>query len=188
MHCHSALSLVSVAAALLLAPAGVAAQAAPPIPGVTGTLATEGTVEKEYAGAHAVLVKTIDGIEHLFHWTERTELHGDANPEAVFSGLTPGSRVVVHYVVEDGAKTAVEVDRISDGGLREMQGVISRVDRRTKRLSIHLADGSNQILQLSDHAADDSGNDLGDGATVVVYYVGEDGNKVAHYFRRIRED
>jgi hypothetical protein len=165
-----------------------ATQEPPPIPGVTGTLALEGTVEKTYAGASAIAIKTASGIEHLFHLTNRTVVHGAAGAETAFNGVTVGSRVVVHYAMNDGAKTAVEVDRIGEDGLCEMEGVVTRVDRRAKQLSIRVADGTHETLQLSERAAKHVGEDIDratDDATVVVYYSEEGGAKVAHYFRRV---
>ena len=177
-----------VAVLLLGGPAIGAAQQPPPIAGVTGTVALEGTVDKAYAGANAIVVKAADGIEHLFHFTKRTVVHGAAATDEAFNGLEAGTRVVVHYAVEAGGTTAVEVDRIGDDGMREMRGVVTRVDRGAKRLSIGLADGSNETLQLSECAARDVGQDVGDAATVVVYYTDEGGRKLAHYFGKIHED
>ena len=159
------------------------AQEAPPIPGVTGTLALEGTVDKTYAGANTVLVKASDGIRHLFHVTRKTAVHGTEN---AFDELKPGSHVVVQYAIEKGEKTAVEVDRVADDGVREIVGVVRRVDRGAKLLSIELADGSRETLQLSERAAKDVGRNIdraAGGTKVVVYYTEEDGGKVAHYFK-----
>jgi hypothetical protein len=185
--CSTSLLIVIGAGLLTIARPG-AAQEPPPIPGVTGTLALEGTVDKTYAGGNAIIVKATDGIEHLFHFTKRTAVHGAAEAEAAFNGLTAGSRVVVHYAMNDGEKTAVEVDRVAEDGLREMEGVVTHVDRGTRQLSIRLAAGSYETLQLSERAAKNVGKDIDratDNATVIVYYAQEGGGKVAHYFRRV---
>ncbi len=90
--------------------------------------------------------------------------------------------------MNDGEKTAVEVDRVAEDGLREMEGVVTHIDRGTRQLSIRLADGSYETLQLSERAAKDVGKDIDratDNATVIVYYAQEGGGKVAHYFRRV---
>ena len=180
--------LRSAIAALLVTAASASAQTPPPIPGVTGTLALEGTVDKEHSGANTILVKASDGIRHLFHVTDRTTVHGVREVDDSLNGLTHGSRVVVHYAVDGGEKTAVEVDRIADDGLREMQGVVTHIDRHARRLSIRLADGTNETLQLSERAAADLGDDAEravDKSTVVVYYAEEGGGKVAHYFKKV---
>jgi hypothetical protein len=189
LEVHMSRFVLLAAGALILGTAARgSAQQAPPIPGVTGTLALEGTVDKTYAGASALLVKASDGIHHLFHVTRKTAVHGT---EAAFDDLAPGSRVVIHYTIEKSEKTAVEVDRIADDGVREMAGTVTRVDRGAKQLSIQLADGSRETLQLSERAAKHVGGDIdhaAGSAKVVVYYTEEDGGKVAHYFKRIREE
>ena len=164
------------------------AQAPPPIPGTTGTLALEGSVDKVYAGAHSALVTAGDGVKHLIHVTDRTVVHGARDARAALDSLTEGSRVVVHYTVDGTRKAAVEIDRIGAGGLAEAEGVVTRIDRQAKRLSIRLADGTTETLKLSERAARDAGRGLereADGAKVVVYYTDDAGNKVVHYFKRV---
>lgn len=177
-----------VCALLVSLPAIVGAQEPPPIAGVTGTLALEGTIEKTYDAATTVIVKATDGIEHLFHLAKGTVVHAANGADAALNGVSEGSRVVVHYAVDGGEKTAVEVDRIGEDGLRETRGVVTRVDRDAKELSIRLDDGSTETLHLSERAARTVGLDVHDAATVVVYYVDEDGKKVAHYFKKILAD
>jgi len=186
--CCSISLLIVIGAGLLAMARPSAAQEAPPIAGVTGTLALEGTVDKASAAANAIAVKTANGVEHLFRLTKRTVVHGAPQAEAAFNRVTVGSRVIVHYAIDDGEKTAVEIDHIAADGLHEMTGVVTHVDRGAKQLSIRLADGSNETLQLSDRAATHIGKDIdraADHSTVVVYYSEEAGGKVAHYFRKI---
>jgi hypothetical protein len=174
-------------AALLAIPALPAGQEGPP---VNGTVALEGTVEQEYKAANTVVVKTMDGIRHLFHLTGKTVVHGgeSAGAEAL-RGLGAGSTVVVHYLVDGGEQTAIEVDRLDHEGLKTMEGVVTRVDRAARTISIRLADGSTQTLRLTDRAATDVGKDVdraaADTTRVVVYYANEAGQHVAHYFKRI---
>jgi thioredoxin reductase len=147
-------------------------------------------VEQEYKGANTVVVKTMDGIRHLFHLTGKTVVHGgeSAGAEAL-RGLGAGSTVVVHYLVDGGEQTAIEVDRLDHEGLKTMEGVVTRVDRAARTISIRLADGSTQTLRLTDRAATDVGKDVdraaADSTRVVVYYANEAGQHVAHYFKRI---
>lgn len=176
--------MLCVVGALLWRPAVCGAQSPPPIAGVTGTIALDGTVKQTYAAANKIIVAAEDGFEHLFHVGQHTVVHGGGDAESL-GDLAAGMHVVVHYTVEDGETTAVEVDRIGGDGLREMRGVIAYVDRDAKRLSIRLADGTTETLQLSDRAAKDAGADVDDAATVVVYYADHGGQKVAHYFTKI---
>jgi len=175
-------------------PATVAAtptvRAVPEPPPVVGTIALEGTVDKTYAAANAVIVKATDGLEHLFHLTKRTVVHGaKATGDTALSGLTEGSRVIVHYTAYGEKKTAVEFDRIAEYGLSATEGVVTRIDRNGKTLSIRLADGSTETLLLSERAASDVGKDVDRaaeaGAKVIVYYTDEAGHRITHYFKRI---
>jgi hypothetical protein len=82
-------------------PTGLAAQSPPPI---QGTIALEGTMTKFYKGLNALVVTTVDGAEHVYHFAKGLVVHGGpAAPE----GLRPGTKVVVHYRIE-GAEEAVE--------------------------------------------------------------------------------
>jgi hypothetical protein len=177
-------------AALIASPAMRAEQQPPPIHGVTGTIALEGTVDQTSEAGKTVIVKTVDGIRHLFHMTGETTVHGSAVTGAdALGGLEAGSRIVVHYTAKAGQDTALEVDRLDARGLKTMEGVVSRVDRAGREISIRLADGSKQTLKLTERAATDVGRDVDSGAAtatrVVVYYADEAGQQVAHYFRRI---
>jgi hypothetical protein len=184
-HRCPALVSISVLASLLLAPQIARAQDPAAPASETVPAALEGAIDQTYAEGSTILVKTVDGIRHLFHFTTRTVVHGAAETDASFNGLTKGTRVVVHYAVDGSEKTAVEVDRIGDGGLRELHGVVIRVDRDAKRLSVRLADGSEETLELSDRAARDAGKDVAGATKVIVYYTDQGGHKVAHYFREI---
>jgi hypothetical protein len=173
-----------------VADARAAQQPPPPIHGVTGTIATEGTIQETYAGAHKILVKAADGVEHLFHLGRRSTVHsGDAAGDEALRGLKKGARVVVHYTTEGENLTAEEIDRLGDEGLKQMEGAVIAVNRGDRTISIRLADGTRQTLRLSDRAATDVGKDIdraGDSAAnVIVYYKDEAGQRVAHYFKRI---
>jgi hypothetical protein len=60
---------------LLVGTAAAAGQQPPPIQGVTGTVALEGTARESARAAHTVIAKTVNGVEHLFHVTERAVVH-----------------------------------------------------------------------------------------------------------------
>jgi phosphotransferase system IIA component len=188
---RSLLSLTVVAGGLLLAGTTVVrGQQGPPIEAPMGTIPLEGIVQKTSEGSHTVVVKTKDGIEHLFHLTGRTAVHGaKAAGDDALRGLEEGSTVVVHYIAEGDHLTAYEVDRIAGDGLQTVEGTVTKVDRRAKTISIRLADGSQQTLRLTERAASDVGKDI-DGAAagtakVVVYFDDVSGRRVAHYFKRV---
>jgi hypothetical protein len=183
-----ALTLTSLGGLVLGASILVTAQSPPPIQGVTGTIATEGTVKDVHEAGNTVIVGTVDGVEHVFHYTKDLLVHGGKGPDAL-RGLKAGSTVVVHYTVEGASEAAHEIDRLGDEGLKSTEGVVMRVDRGRKQIAIKFADGKTETFRLTDRAAEDAGKDVGratrDASQVVVYYSDEGGQKVAHFFRKI---
>jgi hypothetical protein len=161
---------------LLVATAASAGQQPPPIGGLTGTIGAEGAVQQPYAGIHTLIVKTVGGVGHLFHWTRRTADDSAAAGDRAWRGIDDGSKVVVR-------------DRFAGDGVDDIEGVVTTVDRRAKTIAIRLADGSRQTLRLTDDAASDASEDI-DGsavgtAAVVVFFSDEAGGQVAHYFTRV---
>jgi hypothetical protein len=54
------------------------AQNRPPLPGEP--VATEGTIQQFYRGMNFMVVKTIDGVEHVYNFTKDLIVHGGKNP------------------------------------------------------------------------------------------------------------
>jgi hypothetical protein len=178
---------VLVVSTLMLAASSASAQQSlPPAPypaATVGTIGLDGTVDKFYSTTHQAIVKTADGVRHLVHLTDRTAVHGTRAAEDSFGELEEGSHVVVHYVTEGDRKTALEIDRVGDGGLSLIEGTVKHIDRAGKTLTIQLADGSANTLRLTERAARDVGKNVKRGR-VIVYYSDEGGERVAHYFKR----
>ncbi|MGA3205934.1 MAG: hypothetical protein ABSF12_25855 [Bryobacteraceae bacterium] len=153
--------------------------------------AVEGTVKKVDAGTKTVVVTTADGTEHTLHIVKKTTVHGwdaaDAGAKDGMHGVKEGSHVVVHYTTLGAEKTAQEVDRIGDGGLKVSEGTVSKIDRGAKTLGVKTADGVEATYKITDHAVVDAGTDVGKGVVkaskVTVYYTEEGGKKVVHFFK-----
>jgi hypothetical protein len=181
---------VVIAGLLVTATAASAGQdQPPPINGVIGTIALDGTVDKTYQGINTIAVKTEDGVRHLLHFTTRTVVHGSKAAGHALDDVEHGARVIVHYSAEGNYATAHELDRVGEGGLKAVNGVVAKMDRRRREMSIRLADGSLETFRLTDRAASDVGKDIDSAAAgtarVVVYYT-EDGDRwTAHYFKRV---
>lgn len=175
--------LVGIAALCSASP--VSAQTGPVIHGFTGTLATEGTIRSEYKAAHKIIVETADGVDHVYDAAKDLVVHGGTND---LSDLKPGSTVVVHYTADKTGESAHEVDSIGAEGLSTAEGIVSRIDRAKKEITIRYDNGTTEKLILTGRAAVDAGQDLRNapaGTTrIVVYYSDEAGRKIAHYFRR----
>jgi hypothetical protein len=149
--------------------------------------AVEGTVKKVDAGTKTVVVATADGTEHTVHFVSKTSVHGwdatEAGAKDGMHGVKEGSHVVVHYTVKGSEKTAQEMDRIGDGGLKVTEGTVSKIDRGTKTLAVKTADGAEATYKITDHAVVDTGKGIEKASKVTVYYTEEGGKKVVHFFK-----
>lgn len=155
--------------------------------------ATHGTITKIDRAAKTFVVKTEDGSEHVFHWAKDTAVHGvrasDMAAKDSWHGLKEGSEVVAHTTTRGTDETAVEVDKVGDQGLHKTEGTIKEFDRKSKKLIVQSADGTEHAFTLTDHAATDGGKDIAEGAEkgskVVVYSTENAGKKVAHFFEKM---
>jgi hypothetical protein len=164
----------------------LSAQSPPP---VQGTIALEGTMKTFYRAVNTIIVTTIDGVDHVYHFTKDLVVHGGKGrgPDAL-EGLREGSTVVVHYTVTQAEASAREIDSIGDDGLKVTEGVVTRIDRGRKQITIRFDDGKSETLRLTDRAAAEATKDVDQAATapvkVIVYYSDEAGRKVAHFFKK----
>jgi hypothetical protein len=153
-----------------------AEQQPPPIHGVTGTVATENTVREVHDGARAVLSKTA----RLFRWSRQSEVPtGDAAGDETLAGLRTGTIILVHNPAAGEHLTSGQIERLAGDGLNQVEGVILAVSRTDRTISIRLADGTRQTIQLSQRPVRVGADD------VVVFAKDEAGERVAHYFKRI---
>jgi hypothetical protein len=182
---------VTLAVCALAVATSAAAQVPPPIEGLTGTVAPASTVAQEQAAANAVIVKTVDGAEHLLHLTTHlVGLSGKPRGVDALEGLRDGSTVVVHDAVAENDAPVLEVDQIDGEELTVTEGTVIRIDRRRQQILIRLDDGQDERLQLAgDSASVGSRNPAGHASdstdTVTVYYADRAGSRVAHVFEKL---
>jgi hypothetical protein len=188
MRSYVGLAALCGGVVLLSDPAAIEAQQPVPIQGVTGTMALDGTVEQEYTGANTVIVKTMDGVRHAFHFASDLLVHGGKGSGVdALQGLREGTTVVVHYTTSGSVESAEEIDRVGDPGLKVTEGVVTDINRGKKQITIRFDNGTHETLALTDRAAADVGKDIDPAskATIVVYYFdNQSGQKVAHFFRK----
>ena len=143
--------------------AEAAAQQPPPIQGVTGTIATETSIDDTTATGHGILGK----VKRVLHLNGRSTVPSrDAAGEEALGGLKKGTRVVV----SDAAKS-----------VKDVSGSVVALNLGERTISVRLPDDSIQTLRLSDEA-----EAAGDpGANVIVYYRNESGQRVSKHFRRV---
>jgi hypothetical protein len=149
----------------------------PAIQGVTGTIATEATIKAEHKAANKIVVETKDGVEHVYDSAKGLVVHGGKDP---LSDLKPGTTVIIHST----ANTAQEIDRVGADGLSTTEGIATKIDRGKKEITIRYDSGKIEKLKLTDRAAADVGQNIGEDTRIVVYYSTEAGGKVTHYFKK----
>ena len=147
--------------------AEAAAQQPPPIQGVTGTIATETSIDDTTEAGHGILGK----VKRVLHLNGRSTVPiGDAAGEEALGGLKKGTRVVV----SDAAKR-----------VQEVAGSIVALNFADRTISVRLPDDSIQTLRLSDEAGADVEAAGDTGANVIVYFRNESGQRLAKHFRRV---
>jgi hypothetical protein len=160
-----------------------------------------GVVTKIDKDAKTIAVKTADGTEHVFKYSEKTAVHGyqDASHEAkkgavdtYFAGKE-GTHVVVHYTEKGGDKVASSVEDFGKDSLKDAKGTITKVDQAAHTVKIKTDDGAEETYSVGKNAAKDSekgavhGWDytvakVKEGDKVAVQYTEEAGKKVIHFF------
>jgi len=182
--CSRYRTLIHAASLVVAVTVPAAAQQAPPIHGVTGTVATEGTIDETQKAGHTIFGKAAQGLGKVFHRNHPAEPVSAADEETL-RGFKQGTAVVVHFSKTGGNPSPEELERLSADGLTRMEGVVTAVNRVDRTISVKLADGTKQTLRFSDQAAADVDR-AGDGTgNVILYFKDEAGERVAHYFKRV---
>jgi hypothetical protein len=144
--------LVGAAGILLFSATMSAAQAPPPIDGVTGTIAPEENVEETYGGIHAVAVRAFDGVKHFFHvgavasagedglkTTEGVITTFDRAAKTVSLRLADGTEQIFRLTERAAADAAREVGAAGTAGSAKVVVYFSDTGRRVahyvKRIS-----------------------------------------------------
>ena len=155
--------------------------------------AVHGTITKLDSSSKTMVVKTKDGTEHTLHFTENTAVEGAdktaAGAKDSFKGLSEGSEVVAHYTAKGAEKSATEVDKVGKGGLKYVDGTVTKVGEGGKTVVVKAADGTEQTFTVVGHDTAESAKAIGKAADktgkTTVYYTEEGGKKVAHFFEKL---
>jgi hypothetical protein len=146
--------------AVPLGSAAARAQTAPPIHGITGTVATDATIRGEHEAARAIA----EGAERVVDGAKKILPGGKATPRNPLDGFLEGNRVVLR----DAAH--------ADGEAATTEGVVVDVNKRRNQITVRLADKKTETLRV---AAPDGGVD------VVVSFTDATGARVARDFKRV---
>jgi len=151
-------------------------------------IALEGTMKAFYRAANTVVVTTMDGVEHVYHFTKNLIVHGGKSPGVdALAELSEGTPIVIHRAVNEEQASAEEIDVLGYEGLKISEGRVIHIDRRKKEITIRYGNGSTETLQLTTRAAAETAAEAeGQAAQIVIYYADEEGHKVAHYVTKKR--
>lgn len=179
------LTLTLALAPALIPSTLVHAQSRPPL---QEPIALEGTMNQFYRAANVVVVTTLDGMEHVYHFTKDLIVHGGKKPGVdALEGLREGTTVVVHQSTGESA-SADEIDVLGDEGLKSTEGMVTRIDRRKNEITIRYNNGKTETLQMTTRAAAESDAGIDEtsqeASTIVIYYSDEAGRKIAHYLKK----
>jgi len=152
-------------------------------------IALEGTMKQFYRAANVVVVTTMDGLEHVYHFTKDLVVHGGKKPGVdALEGLREGTTVVIHESTRESQASADEIDILGDEGLKITEGMVTNIDRRKGEITIRYNNGKTETLQMTTRAAAETEAGIAgtgeEASTVIVYYSDEAGQKIAHYFKK----
>jgi hypothetical protein len=150
-----------------------------------------GTIDKVDTSAKTVAVKSADGTVTVVNYTDKTTVHGlkDAAHGADLAGKE-GGRVIVHDVPEGTATVGRSIIFVGDKTVDKTDGTIFRIGKRSKTVSVKLADNTVKVFTVSSHATMNAGKDvfhysavsIKQGDHVIVYSTDEGGKAIAHAF------
>jgi hypothetical protein len=163
--------------------------------------AVAGIVTKVDSAAKTITVKTADGAEHVFKYTETTTVHAakkgaeDTKSAAVSSYMAgkEGTHAVIHYTGEGADQTAVHVDDLGKDSLHVGQGTVTRVDKGARTVTIKAEGGTESTYHVAKDATIDTEHGVTKdsqliarkGEKATVHYTDKAGKKVVHLFKSI---
>ena len=162
-----------VGAFALVSPSTVSAQISMPPPknGFNATIVLPSTIDAFYTGLNEGLEKLGDGIDDL--GLGRSGVREGAGS---LKGLQPGTPVAVKYTVKGIQASADGTSQIAQPGSNVNEGIVTRLDRNNRRVTIKFANGSTETLRSDNTATRHS-------SRVIVYYADQSGRRVAHFFK-----
>jgi hypothetical protein len=167
------------------------------VPALALQHATEGVVTRVDSAAKKIVVKTADGAEEVFKFTEKTVMHAAKGVKtgAVDTYLAgkEGTHVVVHYTGEGADKTAVAVDDFGKDTVKVGRGTVTSVDKAAHTVTVKAEDGSEETFHIAKDAAIDTEHGVVKGTEytakkgekVTVHYTEEGEKKVAHFIKHL---
>jgi hypothetical protein len=144
----------------------------PPNNGFNATIALPSTVDAFWTGVNEGLEKAGDGLDHLVDGKGPGMRKGAGSLDS----LRPGTPVAVQYMVKGIQASTDGASQIGVDTSGANEGVITKVDRGKKEVTVRFADGQTQKLESENSFTSHS-------SRAILYYRDESGRRVAHYFK-----
>jgi hypothetical protein len=129
-----------------------------------------------------IVLKTADGLAHTIKITDAATVKGTKDG---FNGLEEGAQIVARTTGKGADETAIEVGKISKGGLKATNGTVEKLEKDTKTIVVKNIHGAKKTLELGGKALEDAGKAAGagiaKGTIVTVYHTEEGRENVAYY-------
>jgi hypothetical protein len=152
----------------------------------TVTSVVSGTIKEVDVGAKTVAIVTATGAQEVIEFSDKTVVHPTAvGAKDVFKGLKQGTQVAARYTGAGAKKVATEVYDIGKGGLKVIEGTVTKVDEGARIVAVKTADGAVEVFNVTETALMDVGKGAATVGKVTVHYTEEGGKKVAYFFKRL---
>jgi hypothetical protein len=162
--------------------------------------AVSGAVTHLDKAARTIAIKTADGTEHVFLYTEHTAVR-DSSKAATYAKMgvvdtyfagKEGNKVVVRYIGKGADKTATLVEDFGKESLKAGKGTVTGVDKAAHTVAIRTEDGAVATYKMGNEAVVETGHGVvrgsrylvKEGDHVVVHYTEDAGERVVHFFEK----
>lgn len=180
---------------------GVAARAQDVAKGGDVVHAVGGIITKVDSAAKTITLKTADGAEHVFRYTEATSVR--ASHEGAKGAKTgtvdtymagkEGTDAIVHYTGKGADETAVHVEEFGERSMQVGQGTVTDVDKAARTVTIKAEDGTESTYHVAKDATVDTEHGVTKdseliakkGEKATIHYTDEAGKKVVHLFKSL---
>jgi len=163
--------------------------------------AVGGAVSHLDKAAKTIAIKTGDGSEQVFRYTEHTAVRDSSKSssypkmgvvDTYFAGKE-GSKVVVRYIGKGADKTATVVEDFGKESLKAGKGTVTGVDKAAHTVAIRTEDGGVATYKMGDEAVVETDHGVvrgsrylvKEGDHVVVHYTEDAGGKIIHLFQKL---
>src|SRR3954470_11040771 len=170
-------ALALIVAALMTTVIG--AQSPPP---VNGPVVPDGASNTFYRGAQAVLVATIEGIQHAYEFTKDLILPGKHGGDAL-ADLRECTTVVVQDKPDANAAAPQNADPPEDVPSHVTEGTVTKIDRRHDKITVRFGEGKSSTFQVAEAHAKTPTPAVG--TAVVISYAGKEGPRVSRLFTKL---